>query len=119
LREENAGFAYFGQEGFDTRARLEQNHHGQRVAAEIEVGDPLSNAIVCNLKIAGLQIVNHFAAAIAYCHRGVYQRDPDFHLGLDVLGRQLDFDAGFGRERSRRRLCASQIACQSQKKRES
>ena len=64
------------------------------------MGDLLGYAIVRNLKIAGFQIVNHVAAAIAHGHRGVYQRDVHFDLRLRVLGRQLDCDSRFGRERA-------------------
>ncbi len=119
LREENAGFAHLRQEGFDARTCLEQDDHGERVAAEIEVGDPLSYAIVGNPKIAGLQIVNHFAAAIAHGHRRVYQSDPHFDLGLRVLGRLLDLGAGFRCNRPGRGLCAGGSVGQSQKKRQS
>ena len=98
LREENAGLACLGQKRLDARAGLNQNHHGDGIAAEIEMGDLLSYAVVRNLKIKGLQIVNHFTAAIAHSHRHTDQCYLDFDLGLSVLGRQLDFDPGFGTE---------------------
>jgi len=79
------------------------------------VGDLLCYAIVGNLEIVGLQIVNHVAMSIAHGHRRVHQCDLHFDLGLRVLGRHLDFDAGFGREGASRGLRAGRHASQSQK----
>ena len=72
-------------------------------------------AIVGNLEIVGLQIVNHVAMSIAHGHRRVHQCDLHFDLGLRVLGRHLDFDAGFRREGARRGLRVGRHASQREK----
>ncbi len=117
LREQNARFANLRHQGLDTRACLDQNHHGYWVAAEIEVGDLLSNAIIGNPKIFRFQIVNHLATAIAHRHRRVHQSDPHSYLGLRVLRGQLDFDAGLGSDGTGGGLRASGVARNSQKER--
>ena len=119
LREQNASLAHLRQERLDAGTGLEQDHQRERVTAKIEVRNPLSHAIVGNLKIARLQVVNHFAAAIAHRHRRVYQRNLHFDFGLRVLGRQLDFDAGFGRDGAGGSLRAAGNGSKSCKKRQS
>src|SRR6266478_6116844 len=116
VRKQNAGLAYLRQEGFDARARLDQNHHGYRIAAEIEVGYLLNNAVIRYLKIPGFQVVNHVAMGIAHRHGRVYERNSHFDLGLRIFGRQLDFDAGFGREWPGGRLSPSGNAWECQEK---
>jgi hypothetical protein len=63
--------------------------------------------------------VNHLAAAIAHGHRRIDQRYLDFDFGFRVLGRLLDFNAGFRREWTHRCLRAGGSASQSQKKSQS
>ena len=63
----------------------------------------LRHAIIRNLKIPRLQVVNHFSAGIAHCHRRIHERDLHFDL-WHVLGRLLHFGARLGRNGPRGRL---------------
>ncbi len=119
LGEENAGLAYLGKEGFDAGTGLEQDDNGDWIAAKIEVGNPLGYAVVGDLEIAGFQIVDHFAAAIAHGHGHIYQRHPHFDRGLADRRWLLDFDSGFRRKRTDRSLRAGKSFSQRQQKSQS
>src|SRR5260370_20189771 len=64
------------------------------------MGDLLCHAVIGNLKILGLQVVDHLPASIADGHRGVHQRDLHLHLWLSVPGRLLHANAGLRRATS-------------------
>ena len=100
LREENTSLAHFGEKGRDPGTRLDQDHRRDGVAAQIEMGDLLCHPVIGNLKILGLQVVDHLAASIADGHRGVHQGDLHLDLWLSVPGRLLHGNAGLRRERS-------------------
>ena len=54
LREKNPGFVNFGQDGLNPRAVFDQNDHRDRVAAKVEVRDPLGHAIVIDAEVAAI-----------------------------------------------------------------
>src|SRR5690242_6976744 len=114
LREEDSSLAQLRQHRLDARTGLDQNHHRDGVAAEVEVRNLLSNAVVRNLEIPGFQIVNHLPAAISNGYRRVYERNPHSDGGFCCRRRLLDFAARFWWKRSGGSLCARRGASKSQ-----